>query len=141
MNDEWKQEYLEAFGVRVRELRKERGWTQEELATRCGYTSDTRKSTINKIEAGRSDLPTSKVRALADALGVKACDLMNFPSKIQNEQKLCNLFTDCHGSTAYETVQQFLKLDANDRQAVRTMIESLLSTEKYQKEPSSALFA
>ena len=39
---------------RIKELRKQNNWTQEELAQKVGYTD---RSAIAKIEAGRIDLP------------------------------------------------------------------------------------
>ncbi|MEU7148562.1 helix-turn-helix transcriptional regulator [Streptomyces sp. NPDC045456] len=49
------------FGVRLRTLRDERGWTQEELADRLGYSG----THISAIENGRRP-PTSRFAARAD---------------------------------------------------------------------------
>lgn len=55
------------FGNLVRAYRKQRGWTQEELAERWGHTS----SYIGQIEAGRRKLDsTSQVVRLADILDI-----------------------------------------------------------------------
>ena len=40
------------IGSRIRHYRVLRGMTQKELAAAVGYTADSSKSTINKIEAG-----------------------------------------------------------------------------------------
>lgn len=50
---------------RIRERRLKLGMTQETLALEAGYTS---RSTIAKIEAGRIDIPQSKIEMLASAL-------------------------------------------------------------------------
>lgn len=65
---EYRQEYLIKFGEKVRQLRIERGLSQDDLAQLCGYRS---RSSINKIEKGVYDLPLPKMKALADALGVE----------------------------------------------------------------------
>lgn len=62
-----KSEEMKAFGLRVRKYRTEREMTLQELADKCGYTS---RASINKIENGEVDVPTSKVQLIADALGV-----------------------------------------------------------------------
>jgi diguanylate cyclase (GGDEF)-like protein len=58
--------FVQPNGNRVRELRQERGWTQEDLAHRAGCA----KRTIENIEAGRRVLPRS-LGEVAEALGVQ----------------------------------------------------------------------
>ena len=41
---------METFGDRVAKLRKEKGWTQQELAEKIGYKS---KTTVNKVEVDK----------------------------------------------------------------------------------------
>ena len=57
----------------IKQLRKANGWSQEELASRMGYTD---RSSIAKIEAGEVDLSQSKILKFAKIFGVKAGDLM-----------------------------------------------------------------
>lgn len=57
----------------IKKLRLEKGWTQEELAIRMGYTD---RSTIAKIESGKVDLARSKIIEFAKIFGVSASDLM-----------------------------------------------------------------
>ncbi len=73
-----KQIYLHEFGNRVHQFRMSKGLSLDELARMCGYTSTNARSSIQKIEAGKSDLPASKIRALAAALGVSISELMDF---------------------------------------------------------------
>lgn len=54
-------------------LRKNNGWTQEELASRMGYKD---RSMIAKIESGKVDLTQSKIMEFAKVFGVEAGDLM-----------------------------------------------------------------
>lgn len=65
--DKTKQQILKITGERIRRARIIKGLTQTELATLCGYTDGT---TIYKIEKGKQDIPTSKIRALCSALDV-----------------------------------------------------------------------
>jgi transcriptional regulator with XRE-family HTH domain len=63
---------LQPNGEKVRRLRMEKAWTQEELATKVGCA----KRTIEKVESGRCVLPRT-VREIAQALGVPFKDLVN----------------------------------------------------------------
>lgn len=54
-----------SIGERIKMRREELGWTQEELAKKMGYKS---KSTINKIELGKSDVTQRKVPEYAKVL-------------------------------------------------------------------------
>lgn len=60
------------LGDRVRDLRRRRGWTQEELAHATGFD---RKS-INRVETAAYSPALDRVFLLADALGVTAADLL-----------------------------------------------------------------
>ena len=62
------------FGQKVRELRKERGLTQEELSLEIG----TDNSYISNIENARYDIPLSRVRLIAKALQIDMRELFNF---------------------------------------------------------------
>lgn len=66
---------MQAFGRHLRAMREKRGWTQEELAGRCGR----HWTYIGGIERGERN-PTLRVIAdLARALGVPVRDL--FPER------------------------------------------------------------
>ena len=62
----------------IRARRIELHMTQQELAMKLGYKST---STIAKIEAGRSDIPQSKIVAFANALDTTAGKLMGWTAK------------------------------------------------------------
>ena len=57
----------------IKKLRTERGWSQEDLAKKTGYSS---KSMISRIESGAIDLPQSQIMRFAEVFGVPAGDLM-----------------------------------------------------------------
>lgn len=58
---------------KIKQKRIEKGWSQSDLARLTGYSD---KSMIAKIEAGKVDLPQSKIRAFANALGCSEKDLV-----------------------------------------------------------------
>ncbi len=61
------------IGDKIRKLRKQRGWTQEELAHR----SDIDASYLGQIERGKTRSPTIRIIGkIADALSVDSCLLL-----------------------------------------------------------------
>lgn len=63
------------IGTRIKKERERKGWTQEELARRCGYKY---KSSISKIESSGNEITSKKVQLVADALGVSVGYLMGW---------------------------------------------------------------
>jgi transcriptional regulator with XRE-family HTH domain len=56
----------EQFGKRLRHLRKERGWSQEDLAHRVGIDI----SFLSELENGKAEPCLRKMKELAQGLGV-----------------------------------------------------------------------
>lgn len=75
---------MSTIGKKIQRRRKELGLTQEELATRMGYKS---KSTINKIELGKNDIPQSKIIRFAEALNTTPSYLMGWEDDPNNEAR------------------------------------------------------
>lgn len=59
------------FGACVRQLRQERGYTQEEFADRCGFF----RTYLSRIETGAANPTLNAVEVIAIALGVKLADV------------------------------------------------------------------
>jgi transcriptional regulator with XRE-family HTH domain len=60
------------FGLRVRELRKERGWRQIDLAEQAGIS----ENYVSDLELGRKEVCLRTIEALSDALDVEILELM-----------------------------------------------------------------
>lgn len=72
------------FGQRIRELRKERGVSQRELAAQVGIDF----SYLSKFEVGRMDPPSEAViRRIAQVLGADEDELINLAGKVPRELK------------------------------------------------------
>lgn len=65
---------LEAFGKRLRELRKARNLTQEQLA----WKADTELSQISRIERGILNAGLSQLFKIAEALEIPVKELFDF---------------------------------------------------------------
>ena len=72
------------IGEKIKDARKEKGLTQEELAKMLGYKS---KSSINKIEIGERDIPKSLIIKFAKVLNVSPAFLMGWEDDKQEPQK------------------------------------------------------
>ncbi len=59
------------FGARVRELRIHQGWSQEELAERCGL----HRTYVGAIERGEQNVSLINIDKMARALGVSLAEL------------------------------------------------------------------
>ena len=74
---------------RIKALRISKGWSQDELARRVGYSN---RSTIAKIEAGERDLSRSKIQAFANAFGVSPSFLMDGKTEKPTSEGLAEIF-------------------------------------------------
>ena len=61
------------LGKRIRSLRKQRGWSQEEFAHRSGLN----RSYMSDIEGGKSDISLSRLRKVAHGLGITIAELFS----------------------------------------------------------------
>jgi transcriptional regulator with XRE-family HTH domain len=63
---------LTRFGARVRHLRKQKGYSQEAFADRCGLD----RSYVGGIERGERNVALRNVERIARALGISISDLL-----------------------------------------------------------------
>lgn len=63
---------LERFGDRVRELRKQRGWSQEEFALQCGLD----RTYVGGIERGERNVALRNIERIAATLDLTIAQLM-----------------------------------------------------------------
>ncbi len=67
--------FLEKLGMRIREIRLQKGLSQENLAFEC---NDADFSQINRIELGKVNFSISYLRLIAEKLEVSVLELLNF---------------------------------------------------------------
>ncbi len=66
------QDEIQYISSRIKELRKERKLTVQELAYRC----DMERSNMSRIEAGRTNLTIKTICTICNALGVTLRDVI-----------------------------------------------------------------
>jgi transcriptional regulator with XRE-family HTH domain len=64
---------LERFGERVRQLRRERGWSQEDFAFKCGLD----RTYVGGIERGERNVALRNIARMAAALDVTVSHLLD----------------------------------------------------------------
>ncbi|AGP30098.1 XRE family transcriptional regulator [Corynebacterium terpenotabidum Y-11] len=75
----------QAIGAALRDLRKSRGLTQDDLADQASDTGITRR-TIYRIESGQTSPSAVLLWALADALGVSLEELVHRAEALAAEE-------------------------------------------------------
>ena len=65
---------LEKLAKRIKELRKIKGFTQDELSFRANIA----RSTLGNIETAQNDVALSKVNQIAKAFDISLSDFLNF---------------------------------------------------------------
>lgn len=65
--------YVKQFGKNLQKIRKDKKMTQDDLGT-----NGVSRSMISLIEIGRTDVTISKLKIIADNLGVEVKELFNF---------------------------------------------------------------
>ncbi len=143
MNEDQRKQYLIEIGNRIKQLRTEKDMSQDELAKRSGYGS---RSTINKIELGINDVPQSKIKAIAEALGVSVGTLLCWDefdekhdtNKIQKEVNLIEHIERQHGKTTREAFEMYIQLDSDDQGEIRGEMKQMLKAEKYSAKDGSS---
>lgn len=130
------------FGKRVRALRLARGITLQELADKIGYNS---RASINKIEKGVLDVSQTKIKALADALGVSVVELLgNDPPESGLSESVSDIFitytydaNDLHEAradqlerlAAYRALfERLSKLPDGERSRIMKLFNDMLDT-------------
>lgn len=69
-----KTEILIQFGNRVRELRTQRNWSQEELAEKAGF----HRTYIGMVERAERNLSLTNVEVFAKTFEMSVSELLNF---------------------------------------------------------------
>jgi transcriptional regulator with XRE-family HTH domain len=69
-----KSDILKDFGLRVKQLRLEHNWTQQDLADQSGF----HKNYIGMVERGERNISLRNIEMLAKAFGLNIQELINF---------------------------------------------------------------
>jgi putative transcriptional regulator len=95
--------------TRIKEYRRQRGWTQEDLGDRIGAS----KAHVSEMEGGKKNPSTPLMERIAQVFGVRVSDL----------------FEDVNADTA-DLMRDYEALPPEDRAAIRDLARRLASRAK-----------
>lgn len=104
----------QAFGARVKQLRKDHGWSQKQLAGQL----DIRFQLLNKYEGGQHIPPAETLIKLADTLGTTVDYLLTG----NPQQEHANV-----DKTLFRRFQVLERFDDEDKQTVIKVIDALIT--------------
>lgn len=113
------------IGDRIRRKREELGMSQQELADRAGYST---RSAIAKIEKGVSDITSSKLIEIANALQTTVSYLVNGEKYYLNEE------TEKIAQEAYDNPDMKSLFDMSRKMSPERLKAHLEFMEKLQNE-------
>jgi transcriptional regulator with XRE-family HTH domain len=76
-------DFIISIGLKIREIRKAKGLTQETLANMC----DIEESTLNRIELGKANTSLTHIKSIADALQVSPKELLDVELPLKKKGK------------------------------------------------------
>lgn len=116
-----KEEAKKIFGANLKKIRISKGVSQEELAKALGYIN---RSSINKIEVGRSDMPRSKITLAAKYLNVS-------PLEFFKEEEFTDKYLDVVvDQQLVEIENQYGQLNEKNRMKLSAYIQALIDSQE-----------
>lgn len=113
------------IGARIKARRQELHMSQRDLAERMEYANH---STIARIEAGKVDLPQSRIAQFAEALGTTPGHLLGWDVAPAEAGALAaRMLKD---PESFQFMRDYMTLDETDRYALRLVVESMKAKKK-----------
>lgn len=110
-------EFFVALGLRIAQLRKERGWTQQELADKLGIA----QQTLAHYEVARTRMPASSLPLLANLFSVPVDDLVGNSKQTKNAGKRGP------ASQLERSIERISELPKQKQRFVVEMLEAVLA--------------
>lgn len=128
-------------GQIIKMLREKKGMTQEQLAEEMGYSH---KSSINKIEMGKADLPQSKLYQFAKIFGVAPCELLGTDDSETgnaepNVSETYNIILKVFGKQTFELVHLFNGFNEEGKEKLLDFADDMMCSGKYKKDNQNAV--
>jgi transcriptional regulator with XRE-family HTH domain len=117
------------IGERIKARRNELQLSQRDLCEKMGYSNH---STIGKIEAGKVDIPQSRIVQFAEVLGVSVAYLMGWDEEIKADpvgaaERHFEILMD---EDIVGIFEEFKLLDGQQRQLVKDLVHNLAQSKK-----------
>lgn len=112
------------IGEKIKQERIKRGMTQDELAHELGYKS---RTSINKIETGKRDIPRSQIKQIAKILDVSPLLLLGFedekPANKTFEPSVDALCEDKISDRELTHIKKYRTLDVYGKKLVDNVLD------------------
>lgn len=110
------------IGERIKNKRLEMGLSQRELCKRMGYSNH---STIGKIEAGKVDIPQSRVVQFAEVLNTTIAYIMGWEEEQKKNDIQADIILKMRTDTDFmSAVESLYKLDKDKLQSINQMLNT-----------------
>lgn len=126
-------------GQIIKKLREKIGMSQEILALKMGYSH---RSSINKIELGKSDIPLSKLYLFSKIFNVTPCELLGKddidadPISTQIEPTASDVYESIHkifGKSAFDLLKFFNSFNSEGQEKLLDMASDMSQLDHYKK--------
>jgi Predicted transcription factor, homolog of eukaryotic MBF1 len=101
-------------GAKIREIRKQKGWSQEELADHAGF----HYSYIGSVERGQRNISLTNLEKVASTLGVDVHQLFDFSKVIPEKYDQDPLLQ--------EIIDMLLRFNRSDLKRLKVVIQEFL---------------
>lgn len=109
------------IGERIKARRNELMLSQRDLCEKMGYSNH---STIGKIEAGKVDIPQSRIVQFAEVLGVSVAYLMGWEEVQQKNDTLADIVIRLQTDEVFlSAVESLYKLDQKKLSSILTLLD------------------
>ena len=99
------------IGEKIKQRRIEMGMSQRDLAEKMGYNHH---STVARIEAGKVDVPQSRIVKFSEVLGVSITYLMNWEEVKKENSTITDAVLRMRTDDVFmEAVESLLKMDSD----------------------------
>lgn len=117
------------IGERIKLKRKEKSWSQRDLAAKMGYSHH---STLARIENGSVDVSQTRIVQFADVLGVSVAYLMGWEEKIEKNpiEMAERHFEIIMDEDISEIFDDFKLLDEAQKKIVKDLVHSFAAAKK-----------
>ena len=131
-------DFQSIIGLKIKKLRENMELSQSQLAEMVGYKD---KTSIAKIEAGKVDLPQSKILAFSKALSVTPADLLDFDLCLTNNNQVIYIeTTKSNPSNFINRIQSYCnKLNNKGIEEAAKRVEELTYIPEYTADNNSLL--
>ena len=125
-----------SFGDRLRNLRKKKGLTQEELGELIGV----KKAAIQKLEAGSvQSLKISSIKTLCDFFDISSDKLLlEKEDLLKQEVELFKYISNNYGATTAKAFGIYLELSEDRKEKALDYLKDMILIDNFEKGSSSS---